>query len=95
MSRSRDDDLHAMRLEALRLRMQVQRALIAERIGPEREATSFPRSLTMRLLLRNPWRVAGLVASVSGGQRKLLLRAAAAAVGLLAARAALRRNRRG
>jgi hypothetical protein len=93
MSEPRDDDLHAMRLEALRLRMHMQRALIAERIGPEREASEFPRSLTMRLLLRHPWRVAGLVASV-GGQRKMLLRAAAAVVGLLAARAALKRNRR-
>jgi hypothetical protein len=94
MSESRDDDLQSMRLESLRLRMHAQRALIAERIGPEREATSFPRSLTMRLLLRHPWRVAGLVASV-GGQRKMLVRATAAALGLFAARAAVRRNRRG
>lgn len=57
------DELSALHLEALRLRLQWQRALIARRLGPPAAADAgrFPRSVTMRILLRHPWLVARLL----------------------------------
>lgn len=89
-----DASLEALRLDALRLRMQLQRAVIAERIGPARGApATFPRSLTMRLLLRHPWLVARLLAAASGPDRRLL-RAAGVAAAAVAATALARRTPR-
>lgn len=83
--------LDALHLAALRLRMQLQRTLIAERLGSGPGApTVFPRSFTMRLLLSHPWLVARLLAGARGSKTRLL-RAAGAAAALVAASALARR----
>jgi hypothetical protein len=88
------ESLDALRLDALRLRMQLQRAVIAERIGPARgEPAKFPRSLSMRLLLRHPWLIARLLAGARGPDRRLL-RAAGVAAAVFAATALARRTPR-
>lgn len=88
------ESLDALRLDALRLRMQLQRELIADRIGPARGAPAeFPRSLTMRLLLRHPWLIARLLAGARGPDRRLL-RAAGVAAAVFAATALARRTPR-
>ncbi len=89
-----DAALEALRLDALRLRMHLQRAVIAERIGPAPgEPMAFPRSLTMRLALRHPWLLARLLAVARGPDRRLL-RAAGVAAAMVAATALARRTPR-
>jgi hypothetical protein len=87
-----DEELLALRLEAVRLRMLAQRELIAERLGPAPGARAFPRSHTMRLLLRNPWWLARVLLAPRGA-RRLLGRSAGVAAAVLAATVILRANR--
>jgi pimeloyl-ACP methyl ester carboxylesterase len=89
------DAITALQVETLCLRLAAQRALIAERIGTRDLEPAFPRSATMRLLLRHPALVARVIA-VSAGvagrpTRLLLVGAALALVALARADASTRR----
>jgi hypothetical protein len=59
---SRDEAaLAQLRIDALRLRLQWQRAELADRLGATADDSGFPRSATVRWLLRHPVLVAGLL----------------------------------
>jgi len=56
----------AERRQLLRMRMQVQRELIAQQLGPAAGTDSeYPRSMTMRLLLGRPGAAVKLVAGLA------------------------------
>lgn len=56
----------AERRQLLRMRMQVQRELISHQLGPAAGADSdYPRSMTMRFLLRRPGAAVKLVAGLA------------------------------
>lgn len=82
------DALAAMQIDALRLRLALQRAQIAGRIGASPVDRGFPRSATLRLLLRHPASVARVVVGVFGRgalpPRAALALAAALAITLAA-----------
>jgi hypothetical protein len=61
------DALLAGRRQSIRQQLQAQRQVIAERISPaSRAAGTFPRSMTLRLLLARPDLVAGVLAPRAG-----------------------------
>ncbi|MFO0040682.1 MAG: hypothetical protein ACK55W_01835 [Pseudomonadota bacterium] len=77
------------------MRLSTQRALIAERIDARDPCAVFPRSVTMRLLVRHPALAARIIAIGAGAARRptrlLLVVAAVALVAIARADARTRR----
>ncbi|MFN9739649.1 MAG: hypothetical protein ACK59R_14115 [Pseudomonadota bacterium] len=91
----RREALTALQVDTLRLRLATQRALIAERIDARDPCAVFPRSVTMRLLVRHPALAARIIAIGAGAARRptrlLLVVAAGALVAIARADARTRR----